>query len=41
MAEQPNLKMKEGISPGGLEKAEQIVDRYEGWMRKAGRGLPG
>jgi len=40
MAEQPNLKMEEGISPGGLEKAEEIVDRYEGWTRKL-KGAPG
>ena len=40
MAEQPNSKMEEGISPSGLEKAEEIVDQYEGWTRKL-KGAPG
>lgn len=40
MTEQPDLKMEEGVSPEGLEKAEELVDRYEGWTRKLG-GIPG
>ncbi len=27
-------RVEEGVSPTGLEKAEEIVDRYEGWTRK-------
>ena len=26
--------MEEGVPREGLEKAEEIVDRYEGWTRK-------
>ena len=40
MTEQPDFKLEEGVSPEGLEKAEEIVDRYEGWTRKL-RGIPG
>jgi TRAP transporter 4TM/12TM fusion protein len=40
MTEQQDLKMEEGVSPEGLEKAEELVDRYEGWTRKLG-GIPG
>ena len=40
MTDEPNLKTEEGLSPSGLEKAEQIVDRYEGWIRKL-KGTPG
>lgn len=32
--------VEEEISPKVLEKAEEIVDRYEGWTRKVG-GVPG
>jgi TRAP transporter 4TM/12TM fusion protein len=32
--------MEEGIAKEGLEKAEEIVDRYEGWTRKL-TGVPG
>jgi len=39
MREQPNPKSEE-VSPVGLEKAEEIVDRYEGWTRKL-KGVPG
>ncbi len=38
--EQPERRIEEGISPSGLEKAEEIVDRYEGWTRKL-TGVPG
>ena len=37
---QSSSKMEEGVTPEGLEKAEEIVDRYEGWTRKV-EGLPG
>ena len=32
--------MEDGIAREGLEKAEEIVDRYEGWTRKL-TGVPG
>jgi TRAP transporter 4TM/12TM fusion protein len=38
--EQPERRKEESISPSGLEKAEEIVDRYEGWTRKL-KGVPG
>jgi len=34
--EQSGGKVKEGINPKELEKAQEIVDRYEGWTRKLG-----
>ena len=37
---EPARRTEEGISPSGLEKAEEIVDRYEGWTRKV-KGIPG
>jgi len=40
MAGPSDRKPEEAISPEGLEKAEQIVDRYEGWTRKLS-GVPG
>ena len=40
MIDQPNLKTEEEVSLSGLEKAEKIVDRYEGWTRKVA-GTPG
>ncbi len=32
--EQRERRIEEDISPSGLEKAEEIVDQYEGWTRK-------
>ena len=40
MGEQPNPRLEEEVSPVGLEKAEEIVDRYEGWTRKL-KGVSG
>jgi TRAP transporter 4TM/12TM fusion protein len=40
MTEERNLSVAKGISPSALEKAEEIVDRYEGLTRKL-TGLSG
>jgi len=40
MAKDPDIRGEGGISPGGWEKVEEIVDRYEGWTRKL-RGVSG
>ncbi|HSR10582.1 MAG TPA: TRAP transporter large permease subunit, partial [Thermodesulfobacteriota bacterium] len=34
------MPLDESVSRGGLAKAEEIVDKYEGWTRKVG-GAPG
>ncbi len=38
--EQTGRRIEEDLSPAGLEKAGEIVDRYEGWTRKL-TGAPG